>query len=65
MNASDHCTVVAHFLPDRVEIYAVDGTPPRDPENGDAECCRLRRELEVARLLHRADPSIRVYSVLT
>jgi hypothetical protein len=62
MNPFEHAAVSALFLAgDRVELTAVDGTPPSDPENGDAEYYRLRAISAVARQLKRANPSIRVY----
>lgn len=62
MNPFDHTAVIAHFLSgDRVELTAVDGTPPSDPENGDAEYYRLRAISAVARQLKRANPAIQVY----
>jgi hypothetical protein len=61
MNPFDHAAVIAHFLSgNRVELTAVDGTPPPDPEDGDPEYYRLRAILAVARLLKRANPGIRV-----
>jgi len=62
MEPFKHSAVVAHFLAgDRVDIYAVDGTPPTDPDDGDAEYYRRRSMMWVARLLKKANPSIRVY----
>jgi len=49
------------FAGNRVELTAVDGTPPPDPENGDAEYYRLRALGAVVGQLKRAIPSIRVY----
>ena len=35
MQTFEHWSVVAHFLAgNRVELRAVDGTPPHDPEDG-------------------------------
>ncbi len=64
MNPFDHTAVVAHFFAgDRVELMAVDGAPPPDPENGDAEYYRLRAILAVARQLKRTNPRIQIYAV--
>src|SRR5271170_4450019 len=38
----------AFFSGDRVELRALDGTPPPDPENGDAEYYRHRATSAVA-----------------
>jgi hypothetical protein len=63
MNPFDHASVVAHFFAgNRVELIAIDGTPPPDPENGDAEYYRVRAILAVARQLRRGNPSARVYA---
>jgi hypothetical protein len=62
MDPFEHAAVIGHFLAgNRVELAAVDGTPPPDPENGDAEYYRLRAVSAVARRLKHADPSLRVY----
>ncbi len=63
MDVFEHSAVVAHFLAgNRVELYAVDGTPPTDPDEGGAEYLRLRGIMAAARLLRRGNPSIRVYA---
>jgi len=50
LNPFDHAAVVAHYLAgNRVELTAVDGTPPPDPEDGDAEFYRVRAVTAVAR----------------
>lgn len=62
MASLDLAAVVAHFLAgNRVELTAVDGMPPPDPEDGDAEYYRLRAISAVARQLKRVSPSIQVY----
>ena len=54
--------VVAHFLAgNRVEIFAVEGAPPLDPDDGDAEYYGLRSLLAAARALRQGNPSVRVY----
>jgi hypothetical protein len=63
MDPFEHSAVVAHFLAGyRVEIYAVDGTPPPDPDDASAEFYRLRSLFAVARQLRRGNPSLRVYA---
>jgi hypothetical protein len=58
----EYAAVVVDFLAgDRVELRAVDGTPPSDPENGDAEYLRLRAILAAVRRLKRGNPDLRVY----
>ena len=62
MDPFKHSVVVAHFLAgDRVDIYAIDVTPPTDPDDGDAEYYRRLSMMSVVRLLKKANPSIRVY----
>jgi hypothetical protein len=61
--------VVAYFLIDRVEISAVDQLRPRnslDEEDKEEELPyelrMLIAEYRVARLIHRANPSLKIYS---
>ena|SRR5271165_3593452 len=58
----EHVSGRADFLPgNRVELTVVDGIPPTDPENGDAEHRRLLAISAVARLLWRGKPSLEIY----
>lgn len=63
MDSFEYRPVVAHFLAgNHVELWAVEGAVPvHDLEEGEADYFRIRSEFAVARLLHQADSSFRVY----
>lgn len=61
----EHAVVTAHFLADnRVDLTALDETPPDDPgSDGDAQYHRLRAISKVARTIKRGMPAAEIYVI--